>query len=115
MFVAHPYLRLLIGLVAVVRRAAGSVPDGRRDDLDAALWMQAQELDGMPLGYVFQQAAVFCVQALDSNDSEAVDIADTIYVLATLFAMGPEPSAPFPDCGNDPTPGALTCDSSACP
>lgn len=68
------------------------------------------------LGYLFTGGAVNCVVALDSNDDNGVDIADAVYSLSYLFSGGPIVPAPFPACGVDPTPGALTCDGpTACP
>jgi len=48
-----------------------------------------------------------CPAAADANDSGKVDISDGIYLLDFLFLDGPEPPAPFPLCGNDPTPDRL--------
>ena len=37
---------------------------------------------------------------------------DAVYLLATLFTAGPNPPAPYPGCGEDPTDGdALDCES----
>ena len=52
-----------------------------------------------------------CVGAADLNDSGGLDVSDAIYGLNYLFADGPSPAAPFPDCGPDPTPDTLACDS----
>lgn len=68
------------------------------------------------LGYLFSEDTVPCLVALDANDDGATNIADAIWVLATLFSQGAPPRPPFPDCGPDPTPDALGCDSfDACP
>lgn len=51
-----------------------------------------------------------CESTCDTNDDGAFNIADGIYLLAYLFqAAAPEPPAPFPDCGLDPTPDMLGC------
>jgi len=42
-----------------------------------------------------------------------VDIADAVYVLAYLFAGGPEPPPPFGEPGFDPTDDALGCEAYA--
>ncbi|MGE3163872.1 MAG: hypothetical protein AB7O52_03135 [Planctomycetota bacterium] len=44
-----------------------------------------------------------------------VNIADVVYLLAWLFTEGPDPQAPFPGCGTDPSADALSCDTSPCP
>ncbi len=52
------------------------------------------------------------LDAGDANDDGSVNIGDAIYVLSYLFSNGPEPAAPFPLVGFDPTPDALNpgCD-----
>ncbi|MBN1444206.1 MAG: hypothetical protein JXA90_15955 [Planctomycetes bacterium] len=50
-----------------------------------------------------------CIKACDTNDDAAFNLTDSIVVLQYLFLGGPPPSAPFPACGEDPTPDALTC------
>ena len=54
---------------------------------------------------------ITCQDALDANDNGAVNIADPIYLLDFLFALGAPPLAPYPNSGVDPTPDALP----ACP
>ena len=68
------------------------------------------------LNYLFGSDAVPCLIALDVNDDELVNVADTIYLLMGLFNGGALPSAPYPDCGIDPTAGQLECaNSPGCP
>jgi iron(II)-dependent oxidoreductase len=63
------------------------------------------------LGYLFSGGPTpACLRAADANDDESVDLGDAVFILAGLFSGGPAPSAPYPSCGPDPTPGALTCD-----
>ena len=50
-----------------------------------------------------------CADAADTNDDGAVDISDAIYSFSYLFWGGPEPSAPFPSPGFDPTGDVLLC------
>jgi len=64
------------------------------------------------LGVLFTNAGPeSCTDACDVNDDGSLDVADPVYVLTYLFSFGPEPAAPFPLCGTDPTPDSLTCDS----
>jgi hypothetical protein len=51
------------------------------------------------------------LKAADANDSGAVNIADAIYLLGYVFASGPALPPPLVDCGSDPTPDSLTCES----
>ena len=44
-----------------------------------------------------------CLEAADVNADAVVDIADPIALLAYLFSEGAAPSAPFPECGADPS------------
>lgn len=60
-------------------------------------------LDGLFGSTVLDQ----CQDACDSNDDGNFDISDAIFSLAFLFTGGPDPSAPFPDCGEDPTADTL--------
>ena len=71
----------------------------------------------MVLGYLFlgQMDALTCKEGADVDDSGGIEISDPIYLLDHLFLGGPPPEAPYPDCGEDPTPDALDCSSPACP
>ena len=40
-----------------------------------------------------------CDGACDTNNDGALDIADAVYSLTFQFSGGPDPAAPFPDCG----------------
>lgn len=51
-----------------------------------------------------------CPDAADVNDDGGVDVSDAIYTLSGLFVPdSPSPPPPFPDCGQDLEPDALTC------
>ncbi len=56
-----------------------------------------------------------CEDACDANDSGNLDLADAIFTLGTLFAGGPNPPAPHPGCGPDPSDDPLGCDQTSCP
>ncbi|MEM7263092.1 MAG: dockerin type I repeat-containing protein [Planctomycetota bacterium] len=58
-----------------------------------------------------------CDDSADANDDGGVDISDAVYALASLFQAGaPSPTAPFPECGPDPTDDSLGCNAfSPCP
>ncbi|NCF56111.1 MAG: hypothetical protein GWP41_07585 [Planctomycetia bacterium] len=57
----------------------------------------------------------YCPIAGDSNDDSALNISDVIFTLNALFGSGAPPSAPWPDCGPDPTPDFLRCYEYPCP
>ena len=61
------------------------------------------------LEILFQGGAIgmTCEDALDANDSGIANIADAIFLLSYLFGGGPDPAAPFPTAGVDPTPDLL--------
>lgn len=64
------------------------------------------------LDYLFQNGPFpDCEKALDSNDDAVVNIADPLFTLLYLFVGGAPPELPFPDCGLDPTPDGLSCNS----
>ncbi|MFN0060766.1 MAG: hypothetical protein ACKVX7_20110 [Planctomycetota bacterium] len=67
--------------------------------------------------FVFGTPPLACERAADTNDNGTVDVADAVYSLSALFVPGaPLPPAPFPNCGADPTPDALTCEmATVCP
>ena len=51
-----------------------------------------------------------CEDACDVNDDGHLDIGDPIFGLSALFSGGPQPSAPFPECGPDPTADDMGCE-----
>lgn len=61
---------------------------------------------------------VRCALALDINDDGSFgDFSDYFYLSNYLLGNGPEPPAPFPECGEDPTnpyPGGDCCGSADC-
>lgn len=68
------------------------------------------------LEFLFTAGPSSCLDAHDTNDDGLIDISDVAFELAYLFGAGAAPSAPFPNCGADPTPDSLEClDSSGCP
>ncbi len=78
--------------------------DGRRDISDALF----------VLGFLFLgESALVCEKGADANDSGGLDLSDVIYFINYLFLGGPEPRPPFLECGGDPTPDALACESDA--
>ncbi len=51
-----------------------------------------------------------CDDARDADDDGQLVLSDAIYLLNHLFAGGAPPPAPFPDCGDDPTPDGFACE-----
>jgi hypothetical protein len=45
-----------------------------------------------------------CMEAADANGTRDVNIADPVYLLSFLFLDGAPPPAPFPECGQAPSP-----------
>ncbi len=80
--------------------------DGLYDISDGVFLLIYLFLMGGPLG---------CDDACDGNDDGLLDIADPLFIFTNLFVSGPNPAAPFPACGTDPTADALDCDGSLCP
>lgn len=52
-----------------------------------------------------------CKKAADANDDGFIDVSDAIFLLRYVFGGKGEPPAPWVECGEDPTPDALTCDA----
>ncbi len=48
---------------------------------------------------------------LEANATGTVDLTDAVYLLNFLFTGGAPLAAPFFECGSDPTPDGLSCDS----
>jgi hypothetical protein len=64
--------------------------DGAIDIFDAV-----NTLEWLFLG----EGAPGCIAVMNTNGDKAVDISDPISLLEFLFLEGPQPVAPFPDCG----------------
>lgn len=88
----------------------------RRGDADGNGSAEVTDAVGA-LNFLFLGGATpECFSAVDSNDDGEIDIADPVALLIHLFAGGPPLAAPGPDCGPDPTPDELPCESyAACP
>ncbi len=85
---------------------------------DANVDAMVNVADGVTiLNFLFLMGALGCIDAADSNDSGALDLADAIYVFTYLFVGGAPPPAPGLSCGVDPSDtDPLDCnDTSACP
>jgi hypothetical protein len=112
--------------VNVTAFAVGLAGDG---SLDALLEVDANEVfirgdsnrDGsldiadpiVTLLYLFIDPQLpICLDAADVDDNAHIQVNDSIYTLAYLFASGPPPSSPFPDAGTDPTMDTVGCSSS---
>jgi len=64
------------------------------------------------LSYLFLGDPQNCLANLDASDDGMVDIGDPVRLLMWLFvAGGVPPPAPYPECGADPTPNSLPCDT----
>jgi len=50
-----------------------------------------------------------CMAAADIDSDSKVDIVDPIFLLAYLYYGGRSPAAPYPYCGDDPSPSGLGC------
>jgi hypothetical protein len=59
--------------------------------------------------YVPGSPEAVCFDAADANDDGQITYADASHLLRYLYSVGVEPSAPFPDCGPDPTTDGLGC------
>ena len=80
--------------------------DGRSDISDAIQILE----------FMFFTGVASCESALDLDDDGTVGIADAIGKLTQIFQGTLTPTAPYPDCGSDPTSDGLTCSSqSTCP
>ena len=63
------------------------------------------------LSILFTGGTMLCEDACDVNDDGEFNIADAIAALSILFSGAAPPPPPIGDCGPDPTPDALECDT----
>ena len=63
------------------------------------------------LNYLFGTTELDCLDAADANDDGAIEITDAVGLLAFLFLGGFPPPLPVEECGIDPGPDELTCES----
>jgi len=68
------------------------------------------------LRFIFQGGETpECIKAIDYDDSGSINVTDADGRLIYLFRDGSPASEPFEECGSDPPPDDLTCEtSSAC-
>jgi len=85
---------------AAAFRCGDAKEDGTLNMTDALIVLRHLFVTGDPLP---------CRKAVDANDDVRVDVSEAIAVLRFLFLGGDGPPAPFPDCGQDPTPDFLEC------
>ncbi len=56
-----------------------------------------------------------CMDAADYDDDGSIGVSDATSTLRYLYVPGaPDPPAPFPNCGQDPTPDELGCQLHPC-
>lgn len=54
---------------------------------------------------------ITCYDAADADDDGVLNLVDPVYMLLYLFAQGPPLQPPTIECGLDPTPDGLVCES----
>ena len=58
-----------------------------------------------------QPVQPLCLDALDADDNGTINVPDAIRVLILLFNPSKALPSAYPDCGSDPTPDSLNCES----
>jgi hypothetical protein len=88
--------------------AEGGPPSFRRGDVDGDGTVGLSDAVRL-LDYLFRRgAALPCARAADADDDGKLGITDAVWLL--LHAVrGAALPAPYPGCGPDPTPDALSC------
>lgn len=79
-----------------------------RGDVDANRMLQITDAIHI-FRELFAGLPTKCPDVSDVDDSGTVELTDGIFLLNYLFLGGPNPAAPFPFCGLDPTPDGLRC------
>ena len=82
-----------------------------RGDADQDGVVTVQDM-GIILRHIQGIEVVICIDACDANDDGEVNSLDIITMAQEITTGDPLP-APFPNCGLDPTPDILGCDSHA--
>jgi hypothetical protein len=100
------WMALLFGLFCAHPCAAVSF---RRGDANVDSSVDSSDALKILLALFVQPAPPGCMDALDANDDGEIDVSDSVYILSFLFGRGSSPVAPYPDCGDDPTPDLLDC------
>lgn len=104
------FAAFLVSLLCFGSAHAGGTPFRRGDCNNDGFYDIADAIE--VLAGLFSGATWDCLDSCDVNDDGANDISDGIYTLGNLFSNGPNPPAPFLDCGLDLTPDTLGCGSS---
>ncbi len=63
--------------------------------------------------FVGQSRSPDCLDSADCNDDGALDLSDPIQLFSVLFGSATALAPPSAECGSDPTPDSLNCDSYA--
>ena len=61
--------------------------------------------------WLFRGGELSCQDTADIDDNGQVNLTDAITLLTFLFQGGPEPQAPYPELGVDPTEDDLECEA----
>ena len=61
--------------------------------------------------WLFRGGELSCQDTADIDDNGQVNLTDAITLLTFLFQGGPEPQAPYPETGVDPTEDDLECEA----
>lgn len=64
--------------------------------------------------FLFGGGSLACFDAADVDDNGALGVVDLTLLTNFVTTGVPAPSAPYPNCGFDPTPDNLTCQSPCC-
>jgi hypothetical protein len=79
----------------------GDANDDGRSDVSDPIWIISE--------LMLQGPRTRCASAADANDDGLQDLSDAMYLISYAFLASPQPPAPFPSCGPDPTPDTLDC------
>lgn len=108
----HPVLATILLVSIPCSLFASPETPFRRGDADAS--GSVELTDGVViLRRLFGgEGTLPCLAAADIDTSGGIDLTDPIFLFAHLFLGREAPSAPFPWCGSEPTPGkGVPCDT----
>ncbi|MBN1442417.1 MAG: SUMF1/EgtB/PvdO family nonheme iron enzyme [Planctomycetes bacterium] len=94
-----------------IAAATSGAPSFRRGMVNADASVDMSDAISI-FGYLFLGSATpGCIGAADTNDDGGVDISDGVTLLGHLFLGGARLPEPFAECGVDPTPDSLGCET----
>ena len=96
--------------VIVAKLGAENIPLFIRGDINADGVVNYLDLVKLAC-YIYFGEPIYCLSSADVNDDGQILGSDLLSLSNFLFCSGVHPPLPYPECGSDPIPDDLTCES----